>query len=238
MSVIFITYNRRLLDQVELDASFICPKCGSDKWLLDTVETKTSVLLGSMTLVKAVVVCKGCSKKIAKKYHNTDILQLAASKEKEFKPSFLKRFGLIILLLALFIGIVSYATIDAVLDHNKVVKDAKENFSKAYGEEAKKAWLENIQQGDFILCNNNYYDPAIVFQIKELMPDTLILTEFEQTVSRDDFEDLNKLNQLELGTGNSREIKISRRNFNRNIIELDNDSRNNLMIQQIRKKSR
>ena len=117
-----------------------------------------------------------------------------------------------------------------------MVKDAKENFSKAYGEEARKAWLENIQPGDFIFCNNNYYDPAIVFQIKEVMSDTLIITEFEQSVPRKDFEDLNKLHQLELGTGNSRDIKISRRNFNRNIIELDDDSRNNLMIQQIRKK--
>lgn len=236
MSVIFITYNRRLLDQVELEASFICSKCGSDKWLLNTVETKASVLFGSMTLVKADVVCKGCSKKIAKKFQNTDILQLKESKEKEFKPSFLKRFGFMILLLTLFIGIVSYATIDAVLDHNKVVKDAKENFSKAYGEEARKVWLENIQQGDFVLCNNSYYDPAIVFQIKEIMQDTLVLVEFEQSVSRDDFEDLSKLNQLDLGTGNSHEIKISRRNFNRNIIELDEDSRNNLTIQQIRKR--
>lgn len=234
--MIFITYNRRLLDQVELDASFICSKCGSDKWMLNTVETKASALFGSMTLVKAVVVCKGCSKKIAKNYQNTDILQLAASKEKEFKPSFRKRFGLIILLLALFVLVVTIPTVQAILEHKKLEKDAKENFSKTYGVDKVRAWLENIQPGDFLFCNKEYDEPAIVFQVKELMPDTLILTEFEQTVSRDDFEDLNKLNQLDLGTGNSREIKISRRNFNRNIIELDEDSRNNLTIQQIRKR--
>lgn len=236
MSVIFITYERRLLDQVELDASFICPKCGSDKWLLNTVETQSSVLLGYATAVKASVVCKGCAKRIAPKYQSSEIRQLAASKDKEFKPSFLKRYGFIILLLVLFVGLMSYATIDTILDHNKVVNDAKENFARAYGEEAQKMWLENVQPGDFVLCNKNYHDPATVFQIKEIKEDIVVLTEFEQFVPRTDFEDIDKLSQLTLGTGNSRDVEISKRNFNRNIIELDDDSRNNLRIQQIRKK--
>ncbi|PXV68869.1 hypothetical protein CLV62_101134 [Dysgonomonas alginatilytica] len=236
MSVIFISYERTLVDQVELDATFSCPKCGSDKWLLNTVETKASVLLGNTRMVKAVVVCKGCEKRIAKKYQSSSIRDLAASKEKEFKPSFLKRFGFIILLLVLFTGIMSYAIIDTVVDHNRVVKNAQENFAKAYGQDAKKVWLENIQPGDFILCNKDYYDPARVFQVKEVKEDILILTEFEQSVPRSEFEDVDKLNQLVLGTGDSRDIEIRRKDFNRNIIELDGDSRNNLMIQQIRKK--
>lgn len=234
--MIFITYDRSLLDQVELDASFSCPKCGSDKWLLDTVETKTSVLFGSMTQVKSIVICKGCSKRIAKQYYSTEIRELAAKKEQEFKPSFLKRFGLIILLLALFVGITSYATIDAVLDHNKVVKNAKENFAKAYGEEAQRVWLDNVQPGDFLFCNKNYNDPAIVFQVKEVTADVVVLSEFEQSIPRENFEDIEKLNQLVLGIGDSKEVQVTRKNFNRNIIELDDDSRNNLRIQQIRKK--
>lgn len=235
MSVIFITYHRTLLDQVELDALSTCTKCGSDKWLLNTVETRTTVLLGSSTQVKAVVICEGCSKRIVKKYLNSEILQLAASKDNEFKPSFLKRFGFLILLLVLFAGIISYATLDTVLDHNKVVKDAKENFSKAYGEEARKIWLDNVQPGDFLLCNKDYYDPATVFQVKEINPGVVRLIEFEQFVPRSDFEDLDILNQLTLGTGNSREVEITRINFDRNIIALDDDSRNDLRIQQIRK---
>lgn len=236
MSVITFTYHKTLLDQVELDASFTCSKCGSDKWLLNTIETKTSALFGSTTQVKAIVVCKGCSKRIAKKYQNTEIRQLAASKDKEFKPSFMKRFGFIILLLVLFVGIMSYATIDTILDHKRVVDAAKGNFSKTYGQDAKKEWLDNIQPGDFILCNKDYYDPARVFQIKEITSDSLIITEFEQSVPRADFEDVDKLNQLVLGTGDSHDIGISKRDFIRNIIALDDDSRNNLMIQQIRKK--
>lgn len=236
MSVIFISYERTLLDQVELDATFSCSKCGSDKWLLNTVETKVSVLLGNTRMVKASVVCKGCEKKIAKKYLSSSISDLAASKEKEFKLSFLKRFGFIILLLVLFTGIMSYAIIDTVVDHNRVVKDAKENFAKAYGVEAKQVWLENIQPGDFILCNKDYYDPARVFEVKEIKEDSLVLTEFEQTIPRSEFEDVDKLNQLVLGTGDSREMEIGRRNFNRNIIEIDDSGLNNLMVQQIRKK--
>lgn len=236
MSIIFISYERTLLDQVELDATFSCSKCGSDKWLLNTVETKASVLLGNTRMVKASVVCKGCEKRIAKKYLSSSIRDLAASKEKEFKPSFLKRFGFIILLLVLFTGIMSYAIIDTVVDHNRVVKDAKGNFAKAHGVEAKQVWLENIQPGDFILCNKDYYDPARVFKVKEIKEDSLVLIEFEQTIPRSEFEDVDKLNQLVLGTGDFREIEISRRNFNRNIIEIDDSGLNNLMVQQIRKK--
>lgn len=233
---LFISYQTTLLDQVELDASFVCPKCQSGKWLLRTEETTTSLFFKSMWQVRAKVVCEGCGKRISKKYWNSELRQLAASKEAEFKPSFMKRFGFFIILISLFVGLMSYAILDAVLDHNKVVKNAKENFAKAYGDDAKMVWLENIQAGDFVLCNKDYYDPAIVFQVKEVKPDVLVLAQFEQTVPRTDFEDVDKLRQLTLGTGESHDIEISRRNFNRNIIELDDDSRNNLRIQQIRKK--
>lgn len=233
---IFISYQTTLLDQVKLDASFACPKCQSEKWLLNTEETTTSLFFKSMWQVRAKVVCEGCGKKIPKKYWSSEIRQLALSKEAEFKPSFMKRYGFFIILLVLFATVVTIPTVQAILEHKKLVNDAKENFSKTYGQDAKKAWLDNIQPGDFILCNKDYYDPARVFQIKEIMADSLIITEFEQSVPRTDFEDVDKLNQMVLGTGDSHDIGISKRDFIRNIIALDDDSRNNLMIQQIRKK--
>ncbi len=230
-----VNYKRTLIDQVELEALYKCPKCGSDKWLLNTTETRMSVLFGSTTAVKAGVFCAGCSKRIAGKRLSTEIIQLIRDKDNHFKPSFTKRFGFIIVLVALFVGIISYATISTVSDHNKVVKDASENFTKAYGEQAQKAWLENIQTGDFLLCSKNYNDPAIVFEVKEVTQDSVVMLRFDQTVDRSDFDDLSKLNQLTLGTGNSIDVSVSRKYFLRNIIELDGDSRNNLSVQQIKK---
>ncbi len=236
MAIVVINYRKTVLDQVELDASFTCTKCGSDKWLLNTIETKSSYGFGNMIMVNTFVVCKGCSKRIAKKYQSAEIRQLAAIKKEEFKPSFMERFGLLVITFALFVAVVTSAVVYTVLDHQKTVKAAEGNFAKTYGQDAQQAWIDNIQPGDFLFCNKNYNDPATIFQVKELKPDIVVLTQFEQTVPRAEFENVDKLNQLTLGTGNSHELGISRKDFFRNIISFDDDSRNNMRIQQIRKK--
>lgn len=237
--MLFFTVTRTIIDQVEINVSSACPKCGAGTWFVNTMEGEVSVLFGSTTQVKAEVVCAECGKRIRKSLWPIEVVDLVAQKNKEFKPSFFKRFGFMIILLSLFIVLVSYVVIDAVLDHKKLMYNAHTNFAKCYDSKIKEEWYNGLDAGDFILANKNYNEPAQVFRIRSIDDKVVVLDAFKQYISGDDYQELESLNELKLGEGDFTEYRVKKKHFMRGILEEESDNMGgprNMYIKQIRKK--
>ncbi len=200
-------------------------------------ESHLSSIFGlvSSTNVIVAVVNEVTNKRVPRKYWDSETAALVEQKKQEYKPSFFKRAGKLLLFTGAVIAIFAAILFTTVFSGTR--EKAAENFTKAYGSKEKAVWLESLQVGDILLANKKYDDPVQVFRIKEFTDKAVILEAFDQFIPMGEYEELDKLNSLDLGNTSSNEIKVSLNRLQDGLIyDLAVDSSlSQLYIQQIRK---
>lgn len=185
----------------------LCKACGANEGKLIISHIKIrSILWMSSTVCRADVVCAKCGKKYPKSNYGDEIRQIIKERKIEYKPSFLKRHGIIvfgiIVLFALIIGFFVSASIS-----KKERMTANENYATTHTQTDRVQWLQNLQPGDVVLArrgNAPYDAPATVFILKSVEESTITFDAYKNdTIPYEEYRDLSKMKAHSFGTGTS-----------------------------------
>lgn len=230
--MIFI-YKEELIYSLELEQKF---EGQVARLIVNEIDMRALFGLISTTNTRVQVINETTNKVIKEIYWDNTTKALVEQKKVEYKPSFFLRVGKIIIFAVIVIAILVGGLFATIEDHKKTQQNAVENFNKVYDPQDKTVWLESLKSGDIILANQQYHDPVQVFKIIEFTDKGVVLEAFEQFIPTGEYEELDKLNTLNIGN-TSVQITVSRSKLLNGIVydTAVDSSAKQLYIRQIRK---
>ncbi|KFC58050.1 hypothetical protein FEM08_31180 [Flavobacterium gilvum] len=132
----------------------------------------------------------------------------------EYKPSFLKTYGIIVFALTVLFAL-AIGLLVSVYNSKKESEKANENYATTYTQTDRTKWLHNLQPGDVVLARRNsapYNSPATVFKLKSVEENTITFDAYyNDSIPYDDYKDLSKMKVHSFGTGTS-ELWVANKN--------------------------